>query len=104
MNTKMDNLVTMVTDIKERTVALADLPAQLQAGFTKVSGEISSFRKMVMQVGAGVWGMTRAAVMQLGGAPMMMVMWDPGPDAVDVIEGVPVSHAGNQVHYLQALL
>jgi hypothetical protein len=54
MNTKMDSLVTMVTDIKERTVALADLPQQLQAGFSKVSGEISSFRKMVMQVGGRV--------------------------------------------------
>jgi hypothetical protein len=51
MDHKMDTLVTLVTDVKDRLVPLASLPAQLQAGFNRVSGEINSFRKMVLQVG-----------------------------------------------------
>jgi hypothetical protein len=46
----MDTLVTLVTDVRDRLVPLSSLPAQLQAGFNRVSGEINSFRKMVLQV------------------------------------------------------
>jgi hypothetical protein len=68
MNAKMDNLVMMVSDVKDRMVVLSDLPQQLQAGFKKLSGDIHSFRKMVLQVrgmdgvgagrAVGRWGVT----------------------------------------------
>jgi hypothetical protein len=53
LNVKMDLVVAGISDIKERMVKLEDLPAQLREGFTAIGGQISSFRKMVLQVSPG---------------------------------------------------
>lgn len=47
----MDLVVSGISDLKERMVKLEDLPAQVKQGFKDVGGQISSFRKMVLQVG-----------------------------------------------------
>jgi hypothetical protein len=50
LNVKMDLVVAGISDLKERMVKLEDLPAQVRAGFKDVGSQISSFRKMVLQV------------------------------------------------------
>lgn len=50
LNVKMDLVVSGISDLKERMVKLEDLPAQVKQGFKDVGGQISSFRKMVLQV------------------------------------------------------
>jgi hypothetical protein len=54
LNVKMDLVVAGISDLRERMVKLEDLPAQLREGFSNISGQISSFRKMVLQVGPGL--------------------------------------------------
>jgi hypothetical protein len=53
LNVKMDLVVAGISDLKERMVKLEDLPAQLREGFTAIGSQISSFRKMVLQVSPG---------------------------------------------------
>jgi hypothetical protein len=50
LNVKMDLVVAGISDLRERMVKLEDLPAQVRAGFKDVRTQISSFRKMVLQV------------------------------------------------------
>ncbi len=51
LNVKMDLVVSGISDLKERLVKLEDLPAAVRDGFKDVGSQISSFRKMVLQVG-----------------------------------------------------
>lgn len=57
LHTKVDTVVCLVADVAARMVKLEDLPKQLQAGLSHISGQISSFRSMVLQVGAWLWVM-----------------------------------------------
>lgn len=50
LNVKMDLVASGISDLKERLVKLEDLPAQVREGFKNVGSQISSFRKMVLQV------------------------------------------------------
>jgi hypothetical protein len=47
---KVDTLLTAVKEVQDRMYTLEQLPEQLRAGFTRISGEISGVRRMVLAV------------------------------------------------------
>ncbi|KAG2495159.1 hypothetical protein HYH03_006767 [Edaphochlamys debaryana] len=52
INSKVDSVLQHVVRIEERTLALADLPQQLQAGLADISSRLHGIQALVMQVAA----------------------------------------------------